>query len=137
MRAVQLSLLVASALALAACGTDTNGSGGADPSSSPDGGGEEVFASGIVMQSSADAPVEFCVGPIAESYPPQCTGPELAGAFSWDDVEVQTEGEVRWTDTTYYGVGTFDPDQGERGTFSLTQPLGTEEPEGYARLSTG
>ncbi|MEI5585117.1 MULTISPECIES: hypothetical protein [unclassified Agromyces] len=45
----------------------------------------EVHAVGTVLQLDEDAP-QLCLGAIAESYPPQCGGPEIAG-WDWDGVE--------------------------------------------------
>ena len=40
---------------------------------------------------------ELCLGPVAESYPPQCGGPDLLG-WDWADHEgfFEEQGEVRW-----------------------------------------
>lgn len=50
---------------------------------------------------------ELCLGPVAESYPPQCSGPPVAG---WDwaehDGTYDEQGEVRWG--TYALTGTWD-----------------------------
>lgn len=81
------------------------------------------------MQSSPDSRVELCIGPIAESYPPQCRGPELRGEFSWDDVQAQEQAGVRWTDTVYVAVGSFDR---AADAFTLTRPLSTDAPPGVA-----
>ena len=50
---------------------------------------------------------ELCLGPIAESYPPQCGGPPLTG-WDWADHEgtYDEQGEVRWG--TYAVTGTWD-----------------------------
>ncbi|GAA4870024.1 hypothetical protein [Serinicoccus chungangensis] len=131
-----LSALLGVGLAVSGCGTEgTDPAGGAvTQTSTPGADAEEVVGTGIVMQRSADAPPELCVGPIAESMPPQCRGPVLAGEFDWEDVEARQQGEVRWTDETYYGVGTYAPDGGEQGTFTLTRPLTAEQPQGYPPL---
>lgn len=92
---------------------------------------QELVGLGIVMQRSADAAPELCVGAVAESYPPQCGGPVLAGAFSWDDVEAQQQDDIRWTDTPYYAVGHLDLATGGQGTLTLTRPLSPEAPEGF------
>ena len=50
---------------------------------------------------------ELCLGPVAESYPPQCGGPPLVG---WDwgahDGVFERQGEVRWGQ--FAVTGTFD-----------------------------
>jgi hypothetical protein len=50
---------------------------------------------------------ELCLGPIAESYPPQCGGPALID-WDWADHEgtYDEQGEVRWG--TYALTGTWD-----------------------------
>ena len=42
----------------------------------------EVLGQGTVIETADSAP-QFCLGAIAESYPPQCSGPELIG-WDWD-----------------------------------------------------
>ena len=62
-----------------------------------------------------DGVVELCLGPIAESYPPQCSGIPVSG-WSWDGVEgSESSGDVIWG--AYAVQGTFD---GEK--FTVTQP---------------
>ncbi len=59
-----------------------------------------------VLESAEHGP-ELCVGGVAESYPPQCSGPSVAG-WSWDLLE----GEQSANGTTWvegYLVGTWDP----------------------------
>jgi hypothetical protein len=50
---------------------------------------------------------ELCLGPIAESYPPQCGGPALVG-WDWADHRdtFEQQGDVRWG--TYLVTGTWD-----------------------------
>jgi hypothetical protein len=50
---------------------------------------------------------ELCLGPVAESYPPQCGGPALLG-WDWTDHEgtYEQQGDVRWA--TYALTGTWD-----------------------------
>jgi len=50
---------------------------------------------------------ELCLGPVAESYPPQCGGPALLD-WDWADHEgtYDQQGEVRWG--TYALTGTWD-----------------------------
>ncbi|UWF76659.1 MULTISPECIES: hypothetical protein [Microbacterium] len=113
---------LAGLLALAGCaGTP----GGHPPTSSAGSGGDplgaaapappegEVTGAGTVMDHAGAA--EFCLGPIAESYPPQCRGIPLAG-WSWDGVDgAEASGDVRWG--AYALTGRYD---GE--TFTVTQP---------------
>ena len=50
---------------------------------------------------------ELCLGPIAESYPPQCGGPALVG-WDWADHEntFEQQGDVRWGTYLVTGPGT-------------------------------
>ncbi|MEO9326096.1 hypothetical protein ABFT23_21570 [Nocardioides sp. C4-1] len=59
-----------------------------------------------VMDVGDGAPM-LCLGPIAESYPPQCTGPAVMG-WDWDGLapHVERQGDVRWG--TYAVTGTWD-----------------------------
>ena len=83
--------------------------------------------------AAPDRPVEICVGGVAESLPPQCGGPVLEGDFSWDDVAPQRSGDVTWTDTAWWAVGTYDPGGGgDQGSFTLSRPVSADPPEGYA-----
>ena len=124
-------LICAATLALSAvAGCGSGGTVGDPPSGTVDGPAvaEELVAQGIVMQASEAAPVELCIGPIAESYPPQCRGPELLGEFSWDDVQARQQGGVRWSDEGYFAVGRYDR---TADTFTLSRPLSTSPPEGF------
>jgi hypothetical protein len=73
----------------------------------------EVAAAGTVLDSAGD--VELCLGAIAESYPPQCSGIPVEG-WSWEGVDGSES-----VDATTWGAyavrGTYD---GE--TFTVTQP---------------
>lgn len=73
----------------------------------------EVVAQGTVLEAE-DGP-QLCLGAIALSLPPQCSGIPLAG-WSWDEVEGdESSSGVTWG--SYAVTGTFD---GE--TFTVTQP---------------
>lgn len=75
----------------------------------------EVHGQGTVLQIGDAAP-QLCLGPIMESYPPQCSGPEITG-WDWDEVEgEETSGEVTWG--AYAVTGTWD---GE--TFGVTSTI--------------
>jgi hypothetical protein len=55
----------------------------------------EVLGQGTVIQSGNAAP-QFCLGAVAESYPPQCSGPELVG-WDWQRFEgFESAGDVTW-----------------------------------------
>jgi hypothetical protein len=60
-----------------------------------------------------DGPPELCLGGVAESHPPQCGGPEIAG-WDWDTVEAESAQDTTWGE--YEVAGSWD---GE--TFRLTE----------------
>ncbi|GAB3022754.1 hypothetical protein GCM10011376_28410 [Nocardioides flavus (ex Wang et al. 2016)] len=112
---------------LAACSTDP-GTNAVDPSASdepaastgpagaptpvPEG---EVRTQGLVMVlDDGDGP-ELCLGPVAESYPPQCGGPALVD-FDWGDVGSEQASGVRWG--SYALTGTYDGT-----TFTVTDAI--------------
>lgn len=65
----------------------------------------EVIGQGTVIQTGDTAP-QLCLGPIAESFPPQCSGPEITG-WDWDAVDgEETAGDV--TFGAYAVTGTWD-----------------------------
>jgi hypothetical protein len=68
----------------------------------PDG---DVRTLGLVtVLDDGDGP-EMCLGAVAASSPPQCSGPALAG-FDWGDAGSEEAGGVRWG--SYALTGTFD-----------------------------
>ncbi|HWM33434.1 MAG TPA: hypothetical protein VNR36_04255 [Pseudolysinimonas sp.] len=75
----------------------------------------EVTGQGTVIQVGDAAP-QLCLGPVAESYPPQCSGPEITG-WDWDAVEGdESSGEVTWG--AYALTGGWDGT-----TFSVTSSI--------------
>jgi hypothetical protein len=96
-RAVSLAAATASIVLLAACAT---GPGDAPDPSVPIEPPAEVIAApgqvigqGTVIQTG-DTPPQFCLGAVMESYPPQCSGPELVD-WDWDSVDgEETSGDV-------------------------------------------
>lgn len=116
LRAAAVSIIAAGALALSACATpsaDAPPPGASLDNAWPDPPKGEVVATGTVLDKGGDA--ELCVGPVAESWPPQCSGFPLEG-WSWEGVEgSESSGDVTWG--AYAVTGTFD---GE--TFAVTQP---------------
>jgi hypothetical protein len=73
----------------------------------------EVITQGTVMDVGGD--VELCLGAVAESYPPQCSGIPIVD-WTWDGVEgAESSGDVTWG--AYAVQGTYD---GE--AFTVTQP---------------
>ena len=102
---------------LAACGSETSSAGDPGEPSRP----AAPSAGRPTAIPAADGPVrtrtlvtvmdtgspELCLGPVAESYPPQCGGPPLKG---WDWAErrgtYEQSGGTRWGG--YVVTGTFD-----------------------------
>ena len=113
---MRLAIVAVTALALAGCagtapsGTPSPPSLGAVTPVPPEG---EVTAVGTVLDTGGVA--ELCLGPVAESYPPQCSGIPLED-WTWEGVEgAESSGDVTWG--AYALQGTFD---GE--SFTVTQP---------------
>ena len=108
-RAALLAAAATSIALLAACATGPGGSPTpTDTVELPAGAiaaPGQVVGQGTVIQTG-DTPPQFCLGPVMESYPPQCSGPELLG-WDWDAVE----GEEAAGDVTFgaFAVwGTWD-----------------------------
>jgi hypothetical protein len=74
----------------------------AAPTPVPDG---QVRTSGLVTVLDPGTGPQLCLGAVAESYPPQCGGPAVAG-FEWGDVGFEEAGGVKWG--SYALIGTFD-----------------------------
>ena len=66
-----------------------------------------VVGLGLVLDGSAEGGPGFCLGPVAESYPPQCTGVPMEG---WDWAEHRGDfddaGGVKFG--SFAVTGTFD-----------------------------
>ncbi len=114
-------MLVLLLAAVSACGAQvTRGAGDspvpAEPSVSADPlvhDDVELVGRGLVMDTGAR--VEFCLGPVMESWPPQCRGIPLLG---WDWTKVEPDGSgngMRWGD--YRLIGRYDG-----RTFTVTRP---------------
>lgn len=116
------------ALALAGCGGQASpGTGGTtgpaststSTSTSKVGGSTELTGIGTVLQTPRGQPM-LCLGGVADSLPPQCSGPPVVG---WDWAKApasQSAIGVRWG--SYAVVGRWD---GTR--FTLTRPATTPE----------
>jgi hypothetical protein len=91
---------------------------------------DELTATATVLQRDAGSAPMLCAGSIAESLPPQCEGPVIAG-WDWDAVDDEdTASGVTWGE--YDVVGTWDGT-----TFTLTRPATpTPEPSTDAAMPT-
>jgi hypothetical protein len=95
-RAALVAAATASIALLAACAT---GPGGATTPGEPAVPDDVIAAPGPVggqgtVLQTGDAAPQFCLGAVMESYPPQCSGPELVG-WDWDAVDgEETSGDV-------------------------------------------
>lgn len=110
---MRIFLAALALLTLAACGSGED--------IAVDHGNDVVHVPMPTEVPSADGPVrtrdlvtvmdtgrpELCLGPVAESYPPQCGGPPLAG-WSWKAQRgaFDQEGDIRWGQ--FAVTGTFD-----------------------------
>jgi hypothetical protein len=97
-----------------ACGTDTADSG-TDPGGSanppmptdvPAADGP-VVGLGLVLDASAEGKPGFCLGPVAESYPPQCTGLAMEG-WDWKEHKGDFDNASGVKFGSFAITGTFD-----------------------------
>jgi hypothetical protein len=109
--------------------TDPGGSGpsSASPPSSVPAAVGDVRSRNLVTVMDVDAGddlVELCLGPVAESYPPQCGGPAITN-WDWKSVDgmFEQQGDVRWG--TFAVTGTWD---GEAFTVSESIPAALYDP---------
>lgn len=98
------------------------------PSAAPAAPGA-LIAQGTVLQQGESLP-QLCLGGVAESYPPQCSGPDLLN-WNWDGVEQsETASGVTWG--TYAVQGTWDGTAftrtGEPIPLSLYDPIADVDP---------
>jgi hypothetical protein len=139
-RLVFASASIVGLLVLSACVAGPGGSPAPTSTNVPAGQGIEsarpdlpegrVIATGTVLDTAGD--VQLCLGAVAESYPPQCSGIPLY-EWTWDGVDgSETSGDVTWG--TYAVYGTYD---GERYTntdapimLALYDPIAPEDPTG-------
>lgn len=115
-------VLLPGVLLLSACADPGSPAGSAPDDSRPDDApaatappapaapGEVTVVTTVLQEG--DGPPELCLGGVAESYPPQCGGPEIA-AWDWDAVEAESAQDTTWGE--YEVEGSWD---GE--TFHLT-----------------
>lgn len=108
-----IPIAAGAALVLSGC---LGGAGPVTPGAAPSAPGPadgDVIGTGTVLDDGSGP--QLCLGPVAESYPPQCSGPAIVG-WDWSNVEgwEQASG-VTWG--AYAVQGEWD---GER--FTLAQP---------------
>lgn len=95
---------IVSALLLSGCGAVTEPGGGPPENPLPQ-ASEELIGQGTVI-SQEDGPAMLCLGGVMESYPPQCSGPEIIG-WDWSVADLsETASDVTWG--TYAVQGTWD-----------------------------
>ncbi len=111
------ALLLTAAVSLAGCSgddgpstaTDPAGAGAAKPTpptAIPAAPGQVRSANLATVMDTGDG-VELCLGAIAESYPPQCSGPAITN-WVWKDYRgtFEQQGSTRWA--TYAVTGSWD-----------------------------
>jgi hypothetical protein len=100
----------------------TGCAGTAAPASPPaDGGATQEYAVSTTVLESPDHGPQLCLGGVAESYPPQCGGPDVVG-LDWAEVDGEESANgTTWGD--FRLVGTWDGD-----TFTLTDPPTAPQP---------
>ncbi|WP_127474882.1 hypothetical protein [Microbacterium sulfonylureivorans] len=122
-RHLLVALGAASVLALAGCATPAGSGTPSNPADAPPGASlgslwpappeGDVLAQGTVMDVGGD--VELCLGAVAESYPPQCSGIPITN-WTWEGIQgSETSGDVIWG--SYAVQGTYDGEE-----FTVTQP---------------
>ncbi len=136
------ALIAVSALLLVAAGgsdpdtaSDAGGSGGSGgprPTDIPAADGR-VVGLGTVLDGSADGATGFCLGPVAESYPPQCDGLPLDG-WSWADYEGDYDDGSDLNFGTFAVTGTFD---GTRVTAESAVPGALYDPMPWPEPTSG
>jgi hypothetical protein len=99
------TVLTGTMLAGCAATAGSGSSGDPVPPTGPIAAPGEVLGQGTVLQQGDEAP-QLCLGAVAESYPPQCSGPEVIG-WDWTTADLEeTASEVTWG--TYAVIGTWD-----------------------------
>ena len=121
------ALVLSLAVAAGGCASPTAGSSGPKSGTEPvvktdAPASGEVRGQGTVLQLEGEEP-QFCLGSVQESYPPQCSGPELVG-WDWATADGdESVGGVTWG--TYAVTGTWD---GQRMTVSGQVMLALYDP---------
>ncbi len=104
MKTVLAAIVLVTLAPLTACGGDDGGTasdpagttpGTSTPTEVPAAPGK-VHTRGLVTVMDTGSP-ELCLGPVAESYPPQCGGPPIDG-WDWEEYNgvFEQQGKVRW-----------------------------------------
>lgn len=94
-RSILIAPALGLALALSACATGPGADGPELIDDMPTLTTVDAAGEGMVIQLG-DALPQFCLGAVAESYPPQCSGPELIG-WDWETAGGQeTSGDATW-----------------------------------------
>jgi hypothetical protein len=102
------AVLAAAAVSIALLAACTNGPDPIDPGNSPIVPADVIAAPGPVVGQgtviqTGDTPPQLCLGAVMESYPPQCSGPELVG-WTWDTVDgEETSGDVTFGTFAVFG----------------------------------
>ncbi len=118
---------------LSGCGADALDRRAAPADAVSDASGELV-GQGTVLQMG-DEPAQLCLGPVAESYPPQCSGPVING-WDWSAVEQwDSASGVTWGAYAVFGTwnGTAFTSTRQPIPLSLYDAMPFEDP----RLSDG
>ena len=114
--AAAVAALVVVAIAVAANNADSRSGKNHDIGGSPSKPSGDVIARATVLDDGTNGP-QLCLGGVAESYPPQCGGPDVVG-WDWSKVTgFDHASGVRWGE--FVVTGTYDA---TAGTFTLTRP---------------
>ena len=112
-----LRLVLVGFLILAACGDDAADVASDDPPTTTGAHADDtVYETSATVLDSDDHGPQLCLGGVADSYPPQCGGPDIVG-WDWSTVEAESANGTTWG--SYSLTGSWD---GE--TFTVTGPVG-------------
>lgn len=130
-RSLRLGAVIAGVALAAGCATDTpQGGDNIDPEvtelPTPQPGDGELTTAALAMVLDPGSGPELCLGAIAESYPPQCSGPAIIG-WTWpdDDDAFDEASGVQWG--TFRVTGTYDAEAAE---FTLTEAVPSDGSDG-------
>lgn len=146
-RPLLAAILAVGAIALAGCATTPGGTPAPTTTTVPsDQRLEEaqaappegpVTGTGTVLDTAGEA--QLCLGPIMESFPPQCQGVPLDG-WSWEGLDgSESSGDTTWG--AYAVTGTYDGTRFTRTEapvlLALYDPAAPEDPTGGVAGTTG